>query len=107
MAISEAARSDLYNGLRNVFGAERAKTLMGAIPLHDFDEVATKADLAILRAELMGEISGLRAELKTDIANLTTEITAEVAALRKQMGNWMLTLMVTIVGAMAGISFLS
>lgn len=107
MAISEAARSDLYTGLRDVLGPERAETLMSAIPLHDFDEVATKADLAILRAELMGEISGLRAELKTDIANLRSELTSEIAALRKQMGNWMLTLMVTIVGAMAGISFLS
>lgn len=107
MAISEAARSDLYTGLRDVIGAERAETLMSAIPLHDLDEVATKADLAILRAELMGEINGLRVELKTDIANLRAELTSEIAALRKQMGNWMLTLLVTIVGAMAGISFLS
>lgn len=107
MAISEAARSDLYTGLRDVLGPERAETLMSAIPLHDFDEVATKADLAILRAELMGEIRGLRVELKTDIANLRAELTSEVAAFRKQMGNWMLTLLVAIVGAMAGISFLS
>lgn len=118
MAISEAARSDLYTGLRDVLGPERAETLMSAIPLHDFDEVATKADLAILRAELMGEISGLRAELmgeisglrvelKTDIANLRADVTSEIAALRRQMGNWMLMLLVTIVGAMAGISFLS
>lgn len=125
MAISEAARSDLYTGLRDVLGPERAETLMSAVPLHDFDEVATKADLAILRsemaelrAELMGEITGLRAEttgeisglrveLKTDIANLRAELTSEIAVLRKQMGTWMLMLMVTIVGAMAGISFLS
>lgn len=103
MAISEAARSDLYTGLRDVLGPERAETLMSAISLHDFDEVATKADLAILRSEM----AELGAELTTDIANLRAEVTSEIAALRKQMGNWMLTLLVTIVGAMAGISFLS
>lgn len=103
MAISEAARSDLYTGLRDVLGPERAETLMSAVPLHDFDEVATKADLAILRSEM----AKLRVELKTDIANPRAGVTSEIAALRKQIGTWMLTLMVTIVGAMAGISFLS
>ncbi len=96
MAISEAARSDLYTGLRDVIGAERAETLMSAIPLHDLDEVATKADLAELRAEL-----------KMEIAELRVEVSSEIAAVRRTMSNWMLTLMVTIVGAMAGISFLS
>lgn len=42
MGISEAARNDPYNGLRDVIAAERAETLMSAIPLHDLDEVATK-----------------------------------------------------------------
>ncbi|MFP3882059.1 MAG: hypothetical protein ACLFWH_07065 [Actinomycetota bacterium] len=68
---------------------------------------ATRPTSPRFRAELMGEISGLRTELKTDIVNLRAEVTFEIAALRKQMGNWMLTLMVTIVGAMAGISAIS
>lgn len=96
MAISEAARNDLYNGLRDVIGAERAETLMSAIPLHDLDEVATKADLVVQRAEL-----------KTEFAELRVEVASELAALRRTMSNWMLTLMVTIIGAMAGISFMS
>lgn len=114
MAISEAARSDLYNGLSQVLGPERAETLMNAIPLHDLDEVATKGDLALLAADLrseMGDIrsemAGLRAELKTDIAELRADMIIEIGALRSSMTNWMLTLLVTIVGAMAGISFLS
>ncbi len=96
MAISEAARNDLYNGLRDVIGAERAETLMSAIPLHDLDEVATKADLAELRAEL-----------RTEIAELRVEVTSEIAAVRRTMSSWMLTLMVTIIGAMAGIGLMS
>jgi len=128
VAISEAARSDLYNGLSQVLGPERAETLMSAIPLHDLDEVATKGGLALLAADLrsemgdlrsemgdlrseMGdlrsEMAGLRAELKTDLAELRADMITEIGALRSSMTNWMLTLLVTIVGAMAGISFLS
>lgn len=95
MAISEAARNDLYTGLRDVIGAERAEILMSAIPLHDLDEVATKADLAEMRAEL-----------KTEIAELRVEVTSEIAAVRRTVSTWMLTLMVTIVGAMVGIGLM-
>lgn len=54
MAISEAARSDLYTGLVEVLGNDRAETLMSAIPLHDLDQVATKRDIAVLDARFAG-----------------------------------------------------
>lgn len=129
VAISEAARSDLYNGLSQAIGPERAETLMSALPLHDLDEVATKQDVAVLGAELRSEIANLRTELKTDIAVLRTEMHAEVGslrndmyaeigslrndmhteigALRKSMTSWMLTLLVAIIGAMAGMAFIT
>ena len=103
MAISEAARSDLYNGLRDVLGPERAETLMSAIPLHDLDEVATKRDIAELRAE----IAELRAELKEDIAALRVEMANEIGALRKTMSNWMVTVLVAVVGAMVSIALIT
>jgi hypothetical protein len=135
VAISEAARSDLYTGLSEVIGPERAETLMSAIPLHDRDEFAKrgdveasaaaleadiadvraelKTDIADLRAELKTDIADLRAELKTDIADLRAELgdlraemVSEIAALRRSMTNWMLTLLVTIVAAMVGLSFM-
>lgn len=62
---------------------------MSAIPLHNLDEVATKRDLAVLRAEL------------------SAELTTEIGKLRKTVTNWMLTLLVAVVGAMAGVSFTS
>lgn len=96
MAISEGARSDLYTALREVIGPKRAETLMSAIPLHDLDEVATKGDLSEVAAELRAQIADLRAEMM-----------GEIAALRGSMANWMMTLLVTIVGAMVGISFMS
>ena len=100
MAISEAARSDLYTGLRDVLGPERAETLMSAMPLHDLDEVATKRDIAELRAEIKTDIAELRAELKADTAQLCADFTGEIDSLRKSMTTWVLGLAVTIIGAM-------
>lgn len=100
MSISEAARSDLYTGLRDVLGPERAETLMSAIPLHDLDEVATKRDIAELRAELRADMAELRTEFKTEIADLRSDLTGQLDALRKSTTTWVLGLAVTIIGAM-------
>jgi hypothetical protein len=78
MAISEAARSDLYNGLRDVIGPERTETLMSAIAWHTIDEVATKGDLANLEARLIRTIT-----------------------------NWMVTILVAVIGAIVGVGLLS
>ena len=56
MPISEAARADLYTGLAEVLGPERAETLMAQLPRFDPTDVATKADLKELRTELRGEL---------------------------------------------------
>ncbi len=100
VAISEAARADLYTGLSEAIGPERAETLMSAIPLHDLDEVATKADLAVLAAELRAEIADLRAEFKAELAD-------QIGALRTVMTNWMLTILVTVVGSLIGVALLA
>lgn len=110
MSISEAARSDLYTGLSRVLGPDRAETLMSAIPLQDLDQVATKGDLAVLSADLRSDMADLRTELKTDIAELRaelrTELSTEIGGLRRSMTNWMLTLLVAIVGAMVSTAFI-
>jgi hypothetical protein len=93
VAISQAARSDLYTGLVEVLGSRRAETLMSAIPLHDLDEVATKRDLQVFKAELRVEISELRLDLSS-----------EIDSLRKTMTNWMLTQSVAIIGAIVGVA---
>ncbi len=49
MAISEAARADLYTGLAELLGRDRAETLMAYLPTFEPTDVATKADLAELR----------------------------------------------------------
>ena len=88
MSISEAARSDLYNGLVEMLGPDRAETLMSAIPLYDLydlDDVATKRDLQVLKAELRAEFTAL--------------LSAEVGGLPRAMTSWMLTQSVAIIGA--------
>lgn len=107
MAISEAARADLYTGLSELLGPNRAETLMSAIPLHSLDEVATKADLAVLRAELKEDIAGVRSELSIEMAQLRSELMSEIGALRKTMTTWMLTILVSIIGAMSGVALLT
>ncbi len=92
MAISEAARSDLYTVLRKVIGPDPAETLMTVFPRYETDQVATKGDLAVLRAEF-----------KTDIAELRAEIAALIASVHKTMAIWSLTILVTVIGAMVGL----
>lgn len=88
MAISEAARSDLYNVLSRVIGPDPAETLMSAVPLHDLDEVATKGDLAESREATRADIAELRTELKTEIAELRTEVRTGLAEVRTEMAGF-------------------
>ena len=80
--MSEAARNDLYNGLSEVLGPERAETLMSYLPRYDPGEVATRSDLdsirtdiVDLRSELKGDIADLRLELKGDISDMRADLT--------------------------------
>ncbi len=52
MAISEAARADLYTGLSEVLGTRRAETLMAYLPTFDPVEIATRDDLRDLQETL-------------------------------------------------------
>lgn len=85
MPISEAARSDLYTGLSEVLGPERAETLMSAIPRYDLDEVATKGDIASSHAVLKGDIAEMRAELSGDIGDLRVELKGDIGELRAEL----------------------
>jgi len=62
--ISEAARADLYTGLSEVLGRERAETLMAYLPTFDPIDVATKTDVAELRAAFETRMDGLRREME-------------------------------------------
>ena len=93
MPISEAARADLYTGHAAVLGPDRAETLMAQLPRFDPAAVATKSDLAELRAELTGELGELRIGL---------------AAVNQRLHRLFLTLLVGMFGvvvALIGVIF--
>ncbi len=67
MTSTDAQRLDLYNGLKEVLGTERATILMTYIPTAPAPDLLTrsdlKADLAELKAELKADMAGLKADL--------------------------------------------
>ncbi|MGQ0825243.1 MAG: hypothetical protein ACT4OX_09500 [Actinomycetota bacterium] len=63
MAGDARARDELRRRLDELLGAERADTLMEALPPMRWDELATKADIADLRHATKADIAHIRAEL--------------------------------------------
>jgi hypothetical protein len=86
--VSEAERFDLYNGIAELLGPERAETFMSAFPTVDISELATKADLAALDAR-MGALEaamlnlGLRLDrmFQTMVAGLFVIVAAMVGVM--------------------------
>ena len=63
MAISEADRRDIFNGLEESIGTEPANKLMELLPTQPVDQLVTRADMHVSSAELRGEMAELRAEM--------------------------------------------
>lgn len=81
MVVSERARSEMAEALRSVLGEEAAMTLLDHLPPSGWSGVATSHDVEVLRAELHGELAGVRGEL----AELRGEMRGEFAAVRGEM----------------------
>lgn len=62
MAVNEAERHHLYECARETWDEKAAETLIESFP-HPTAELATKRDLAELRAELGDRIGELRSEM--------------------------------------------
>jgi hypothetical protein len=58
VAISEAARLDLYNGLAELLGPDRAETLMAALPIFESSDLVTKTDLALFASSFASSMDG-------------------------------------------------
>ena len=72
MAVSEAARHDLYTALVDSIGEQPAGTLMASLPTYEPTEVLTKADLQLHLAPINAAIAGLR----TDVGRVFDELDA-------------------------------
>ena len=73
MATDEATRHHLYEQARASWGAEAADALMQALP-RDPDQLATKADLALLSGELRGEMAELRGEVRAQSGEIVHKL---------------------------------
>ena len=80
MTVAESRRLALFESVKTFLGEDDAQTLMAYLP-PDADTVATKADLALLGAELRSEMAELRGELRSE----TTGLRADVAVLRSDL----------------------
>ena len=76
--------SEVYEALIEAGASDaKAKAAAGAIPVGA--HLATKEDIAELRAELKEDIAELRAELKEDNAGLRAELKEDNAILRAEL----------------------
>jgi hypothetical protein len=82
--VTEAARRNLYAAADAVLGIDNAETLMNSIP-PNWEQFATKSDLATLRHELRGEMADLRGELRTEMGELRGELRTEMGELRGEL----------------------
>jgi len=87
MARDPRSRHELKRKLEEALGQEAADTLMEALPPHPWDELATKADVALLRTD----VEALRADvgvLKSDVGVLKSDVGAlksDVGALKSDV----------------------
>lgn len=88
MTVTEQRRQGLAVRANEVFGTEHGSTFMELISPPPWDDVATKADLVLLRSDVRAEMAVLRTEmavLRADMAELRVELRTEVAQLRTEM----------------------
>lgn len=92
MAITEQSRKQLYDGLEEVLGEERATTLMEHLPPVGWADVATKQDLDHLRVATKTDIDSLRADFEQlrvattkDVEQLRVAMTKDLEQLRLAM----------------------
>jgi hypothetical protein len=70
IVIDERARHELYLGVEEVLGTERADTLMSLLPPVGWADVATKDDIRLLQ----GELNNLEARMNVRFAELETTL---------------------------------
>lgn len=106
MATTEEARHELYKGLEEVIGPERASTLMEYLPPVGWADVATKHDLSALEERLDLRLKATRDELRGEIREIRAgfgEIRGELGKLEGKMFRQMAVLLVATVAANAAV----
>jgi hypothetical protein len=127
MAMTEDDRLALRNALTDTIGERETRVLMEAVPPVDYDQLATKTDLGLLRrdldaqfvqveaqfvqvdsrfAQVNAQFAQVDAEIKTLRADLTTEMRTGFADVRTEMASQLRVTVLTHVGSMIGLTAL-
>lgn len=98
MAVSDAARADLYTGLVETLGESRANTLMSLSHEHDHSQLVTKTDLQLFKVELKSELG---AELGAQIRALGDSLNARI----DRLFHLVVVVMLAVLAAMTSLYF--
>jgi hypothetical protein len=116
MATSESRRRDLYNGLTEVLGIERADTLMQFLPSIEGSQQATRTDIYGLSGRiddversLTTRIDKVESQLTTRIDRFEHSVTARFDAMNQRLDRIVLTLaagLMAIIAALVAQNFI-
>lgn len=88
MATAEEKRLDLYNGLQEVLGTERATTLMTHLPAVESSDLLTRtefnefrSEMAEFRSEVRGQFAKVNSRIDRVLLAVVGSLIAIVAAL--------------------------
>lgn len=81
MTTPEARRLDLYNGLTDFLGEDRASTLMTYLPQNESKDLATKTDLGELEGRIGVRIDALDERLGSRIDALDERLFGRIDAM--------------------------
>lgn len=106
MALDARTRSSIYGKFAEILGDHDANALMSEFPSVEADELVTtqflRAELGLLRSEVMGEIGSVRSEL----GDLRSHTDRQVGGLRLEMAErfhrqtvWLASTVVASAGA--------
>ena len=74
MAITEESRFQLHQRLETVLGKDEATTLMEHLPPVGWADVATKADIELVRRDMDREFAAVRSDLDREFAAVRSEL---------------------------------
>jgi hypothetical protein len=104
----ERRRHNLYEEAKQVFSQESADEFMSYFPPVGWADVATKADLGIIRNEmdaLRAELRGEMAELRGEMKSMRADNRADLAGAVDKMRVWTTGTMIALSGVFAAIAF--
>ncbi len=121
MALSEKARSEIFQHLSPIVGDQATSEMLSYFPARDVEEPVTKeflrSEMAGMRLELHTEIGAvrselgdLRSEMHVEIGGLRSEMHVEIGGLRSEMHAainrsmvWMIGTMIALAGVVSGV----